>query len=231
MAIVLGSMTQVNIGGVTNGFQSINWNIDRQPTRLWQLGSWDPYRTQVGATINVSVTTYAGAIAAITLVPSTSCADSSATKNIIISASACGGDPVDINYSSMFLSSYSYSKGDPLGLGTESWTFQKWIDSGVTSPFISVPIPSYILQGRTEGSRSGNIGNGTTDLGVRFVAEPGTGQVVSGEQGSVSAGFPGQGEANITYLGMIDRVGGGLLEAAGETGQSSATIPLQPIYA
>lgn len=236
MAIILGGMTQVMIGTTTDGFQSVSWNIDRQPNRLWQLGSWDPWRTQVGATISVSVTAYAGAIAAITLSPSTSCADSTAIKRVRIIAQTCDAAPVTIDYTSMFLNSYSYAKGDAIGFGTESWSFQRWIESGVAgSSFIQIPAPTYVLQGRAEGSRSGNVGNGSTDLGIHFLADPGPApatnyHIVVGNQGSVSAGFPGVGEANYIQLGLVDRVGGGLLESGGKTGQSNATIPHQPLY-
>jgi hypothetical protein len=135
----------------------------------------------------------------------------------------------------MFLTSYSYSKGDPIGFGTESWSFQKWIESGVAGQsFVQIPEPTYVLQGRAEGSRTGDVGNETTDLGVRFIGEGGGGSltyaehVVTGQQGSVSAGFPGIGNADDIELGLVNRVGGGLLESGGDTGQSSANIPHTP---
>lgn len=229
MAVIIGGMTQVLVDGASDGFQSISWNINRQPNRLWQLGSWDPWRTQVGTTLSISLTSYAGALAAIDLVPSTSCANSTAIKTIIINAETCDGDPTAINEANMYINSYSYSKGDPIGFGTESWSFQKWLESGVSGNFIQIPEPTYVLQGRAEGSRQGDIGNGTTDLGIRFV-QPEYDHVVVGEQGSVSAGFPGVGNADDISLGLVDRIGGGLLEDGGKMGQSSATIPHQPLY-
>lgn len=241
MAIILGGMTTVAVtmGGVTrtDGFQSVNWNIDRQPNRLWQLGSWTPWRTQVGATVSVSLTSYAEALPVLNLTPATSCQTSLAVARIVINAQTCEAPPVvTIDYASMFLNSYSYSKGDPIGFGTESWSFQRWIESGVAGQgYITIPEPTYVLQGRSEGNRSGNVGNGSTDLGIRFLADPGPApatnyHVVVGYQGSVSAGFPGEGEANYTQIGLVDRVGGGLLQSGGRTGQSSATIPHQPLY-
>lgn len=224
MSIILGTMTTVNIGGVSDGFQSINWNINRQPNRLWQLGAWDPWKTQVSATLTLSLTSYAGALTPITLQPATSCTDSTAQKSISLVASSC--DPsisVDINEDKMFITSYSYSKGDPVGFGTESWSFQKWIESGVVgSEFITMPLPSAVLQGISEGSRSGDISN----LGVLFSNEG----KVTGSQGSVSAGIPGIGNVNNVELGIVTQIGGGDLEAGGKTGQSSASIPHTPIY-
>jgi hypothetical protein len=233
MSIIIGGMTQVSAqfvtqSAITDGFQSINWNVNMQPNRLWVLGSWDPYKTQVGKTISVSLTTYAGVFSPVTLSPSTTCENSNARAHIIINADTCGvSAAVNVDISNMYLTSYSYSKGDVTGFGTESWSFQTWLASNVTgSEFIEVPDPSYVLQGRAEGSYSGNVGTGSEDMGVVMEVD---GQV-TGSQGSVSAGFPGVGNANDTILGLITRVGGGLLEADGQTGQSSATIPHQPLY-
>ncbi len=237
MSVIIGSATTVLIDGVGDGYQSVNWNINRQPNRLWELGSWTPWKTQVGATVTVSVTTYAGVLTSVSLPAVTSCVDSSATKNVLINASTCGNSTTKtINYAGMYLTSYSYSKGDPIGFGTESWSFQKWIDSGVGgNSFITVPVPTLVVRGQTEGSRVGDVGNGSTDLGLRFIADPGPApatnyHIVIGEQGSVSAGFPGLGNADTTQLGLVDLVGGGKLEAGGEIGQSSASVPHTPLY-
>ena len=97
MAVIIGGMTQVLVDAASDGFQSVSWNINRQPNRLWQLGSWDPWRTQVGTTLSISLTSYAGALCPIDLVPSTSCANSTAIKTIIINAETCDGSPTSIN--------------------------------------------------------------------------------------------------------------------------------------
>jgi len=238
-------MTQVSVqfngqGAVVDGFQSVNWNINRQPNRLWQLGSWDPWRTQVAKTVSVSFTTYAsrdttGAvdpnlIQPITLSPSTSCANSNATARVIVHVDECAPAPlVDVDLQNMYLNSYSYSKGDAIGFGTESWSFQAWVQSDVSGDFMETPDPTYVLQGRAEGNLSGNVGDGRADMGIGFVL-PEAPHVVTGQQGSVSAGFPGVGNANDITLGLVAIVGGGRLEATGQTGQSSATIPHQPLY-
>ncbi len=231
MSVIIGSVTTVLVDGVSDGYQSVNWNINRQPTRLWELGSWTPWKTQIVTTVTVSITTYAGTLPAVELPEVTSCADSAAKKGILINAAACATSAaVRVEHTGMYLTSYSYSKGDPTGFATESWSFQKWIDPGVLgSEFISVGPPTLVLRGQTEGSRSGNIGNGTTDLGVTFIS-PESDHVITGEQGSVSAGFPGLGNADTVTLGLVSSVGGGKLEDSGATGQSSATIPHTPLY-
>lgn len=223
MSVIIGSLTTVNIGG-TDGFQSVNWATQVSPTRLWELGSWDPYKTQVTKTLTVSVTTYAGTINDMTLSPSTSCANSSAKKDVSISVNSCGaGGAVSFSESDMFLMSYSYSKGDPMAFGTESWSFQKWVDADASGDeFLNVSAPTYVIQGKSEGSRSGNA----TNLGVIFESE---GQI-TGQQGSVSAGFPGIGNASDTVYGLVTKVGGGSLEDSGKIGESSASVPHSPLY-
>lgn len=222
MGVIIGNLTSVNIDGA-DGFQSVQWAMQVQPNRLWQLGSWDAWKTQVTKILSVSVTTYAGAINAMDVEPSTDCVDSIATKNVNISAATCGpGGGASFNEDGMYLMSYSYSKGDPTAFGTESWSFQKWVDSALGGDFINVGAPSFVLQGIAEGSKSGDA----NPLGVDLIA----GTIVTGSQGSVSAGFPGVGQADDTDYGLVSRVGGGVLEDSGKIGQSSATIPHQPLY-
>jgi len=220
MSIIIGALTEVNIGG-TDGFQSVNWNTNVQPNRLWQLGDWYPYKTQVTKTITVSVTTYAGVLGTVALVPASSCADSSAVKDISISPGACDVVVEGID-ETMYITSYSYSKGDPIAFGTESWSFQVWKNPGLSGDFINVPEPTYVLQGIAEGTKSGDVSN----LGVVMDVD----SEVEGSQGSVSAGFPGIGNADINVNGIVTQIGGGTLEEGGKVGQSSANVPHQPLY-
>jgi len=208
MSVILGTMVHVSVDSTTDGFQSISWNINRQPNRLWQLGEWYPWKTQVGTIITVNITSYASALDPVYLHPAVSCDDSDAVKSISIVAAAC--DPnvaVSLNYDKMYITSYSYSKGDPIGFGTESWSFQRWIESGVAGDFITIPEPTAVLQGITEGSLSGNI----IEAGLEF-ADDATmhgEHIVTGQQGSVSAGIPGIGEATNVQLGIVSKIGGG----------------------
>lgn len=223
MSVIIGSLTAVNIGGATDGIQSAQWATQVQPNRLWELGSWDTYKTQVTKMQTASITAYAGVVGSFTLSPSISCADSGATKNVSITAASCGsGSSVNFVPGDMFLMSYSYSKGDPTTFGTESWSFQLWVATTLGGEFINVGAPTYVLQGKAEGSKSGDVPN----LGVTLIG----GTIVTGNQGSVSAGFPGIGQADDTEYGLVSAVGGGSLEASGKIGQSSASIPHSPLY-
>jgi len=225
MAIIIGSMTIVTIDGAADGFQSVSWSTQVQPTRLWELGSWSMYKTQVAKTITASVTTYAGVLNSITLEPNTSCMDSTARKNITISITQCGdgGLPTMEDLTDMFVTSYSYSKGDPNAFGTETWQYQKWVEADAAGDdFINMGAPTYVIQGKAEGNISGNV----TSPGVVLEL---AGQV-TGQQGNVSAGFPGMGNFDETTYGLVSAIGGGALEEAGKMGQSSATVPHQPLY-
>lgn len=225
MAIIIGGMTTVIIDASSDGFQSVNWSVQVQPTRLWELGSWSMYKTQVAKTITVNVTTYASVLNSVVLVPNEDCSNSTAIKNISISITQCGDveipDMEDL--SEMFVMSYSYSKSDPNTFGTETWQYQKWVEADAEGDdFINVGAPSSVIQGKAEGSWGGNVGNPGVILDV-------DGQV-TGQQGNVSAGFPGMGNFDETTYGLVNTIGDGTLEEAGKTGQSNATIPHQPLY-
>ena len=225
MAVLIGSATQVLVDGNSDGFQSINWSIQVQNNRLWHIGHWDPYGTQVTKTLQVSITSYASSLTPVDLAPSTSCVDSDAVKHIIINPASCGFAVDTFDEQSMFIMSYSYSKGDPNAFGTESWSFQKWVDSDVTGDnIINTISPTATLQGITEGNYTADSG-----LNVGIILSPQ--QQVTGFQGSVSAGFPGLGNADEITYGIVTRIGGGDLESAGRLGNSSASIPHTPIYA
>jgi len=232
MAVILGSLTTVTINGQTDGIQSANWQIQVSTNRLWELGSWDAYATQVTKTESVSITTYAGVVldalgAAVTLTPNIDCDDSTAVLPIGISVQDCGGfSGAGLATADRFITSYSYSKGDPNAFGTESWSMQDWIDAGVTLPLINTGAPSAVIQGKSEGNYTGNLTNMPEDVGITMEVE---GQV-SGSQGSVSAGFPGIGNADTTVYGFVSEIGTGRLEDAGKVGQSSVSIPHQPLY-
>ncbi len=225
MSIIIGSATQVLIGGKSDGFQSVQWSIQVQNNRLWQVGSWNPYATQVTKTLNVSLTTYASVLGEVILDPSSDCTDSTANKDIIINPQFCGVAVDTFNETSMFITSYSYSKGDPNSFGTESWQFTKWVDSNVTgTDIINTTAPTAVLQGITEG-------NYTSDIGLNFGLTLKNEQQSSGFQGNVQSGFPGIGRGDISVYGIATKVGGGDLQNAGKIGNSSASIPHSPIYA
>jgi len=54
--------------------------------------------------------------------------------------------------------------------------------------------------------------------------------LVYGTQGSVSAGFPGVGAANIVTHGFVNSVSNGDLRNDGKVGQAQVNVPHQPLY-
>lgn len=243
MAIIIGSATTITMeGGIRDGFQSVNWSTQVQTNRMWQVGGWHPYKTQVTKTLSCSVTTYAGVLTPVNLQVATSCADSTAAKTIVVDANACTGLPAgmeDFNPGSpMYITSYSYSKNDPTAFGTESWSFQLWVHADETgsldSHFMPVPAPNVVVQGITEGNYTMTFL--TTDK-VGIIPYTGVnppGYSIAGSQGQVSAGFPGLGNVDeITYC-IVERIGGGVLgddvNDQGKMGTSQANVQHTPLY-
>ena len=186
MTVIIGSLTDVTVGAYSTGFQSINWALNVQTNRLWQLNSFLPYKTQVTATKTVSFNVYAEVFAAVNLEDVADCADSDKAFSVSIVSGLCPGQTAvdDFIQDDMYIMSYSYNKADANAFGSESWSLQRWVESdAVGTDIINTGAPSLVLRGQSEGSRGGTAAN----LGVGF--KP-AGQV-TGSQGSVSAGFPG----------------------------------------
>lgn len=225
MAIIIGANTQVT--GDVQGVISAQWGISPQINRLWQLGSWDPYYQLATRVTNVSLTIYAGGGPTLNLQPATACVDSTALLNITITPGSCGAIPDDLGGNfSVYLSSFSYSKGDATGFGQQSYSGQDWPGGAGAGGGENVEFtdePTVILQGRSEGTETTDTGLGT---GVSFSG----GWDVYGTDGNVSAGFPGIGEAHETRHGLIDQISNGDLRNDGKVGQASVTIPHQPLY-
>lgn len=244
MGVIIGSATTVTMeGGIRDGFQSVSWTLDMQPNRMWQIGSWRPFRTQVGKTLTCNVTTYAGVLTPVNLSVASSCADSTATKEIVVDANACSNVPPNIADfipgSPMYITSYSYTKDDPTAFATESWGLQLWVHADPTGSldpnhYLSIPAPSTVIQGITEGNYSGDFSD-PEKMGIRpysGVSPPG--YEVTGSQGQVSAGFPGIGNVDEVIYCLIERIGGGVLgddvNDQGKMGNSQATVQHTPLY-
>jgi len=218
MSVIIGALTSTGVAGT----MSAQWGVQAQINRLWQLGSWNPYKTMVTKLETVSITTYAGSLGGVNLSPGASCSDSGAKFNVSISPGSCNGGGGGIS-GSFYLMSYSYTKGEAIGLGQESWSGQRWVGGGGGGgDTIYTSAPSFVLQGTSEGNSSGNVGS----TGIQF----GSGVTVQGSQGSVSAGFPGLGQADTTTYGTVSSVGGGTLKQDGSVGQGSASVPHQPLW-
>lgn len=217
MAVIIGAATTTGIDGSI----SAQWSVQAQMNRLWTLGNWTPYKTIVTKVETVSITAYAGGGPSIALSPATGCTDSAAKFTVTISPAACAGGGGGLS-GLFYLMSYSYSKGDAVGLGQESYNGQRWPGGGAGGAGIEyTTAPSVILQGPAEGSKTGDVSN----LGITLGSV-----TVEGTQGSVSAGFPGLGQADTTEYGIVSNVGGGTLKEDGKVGQGNATVPHQPIW-
>jgi len=230
MAIILGSATIVSVDGETEGIISANWGISPQVNRLWQLGSWTPYKTTVSRLRNVNLTMYAGAGPEFpSLTPAASCANSDIKMTVIITPQGCGTGISELGGTfEVYVSSYSYDKGDAVGFGQQSYAGQEWVDAtpaeeNEENDIIFLGAPSYILLGISEATITADDG---LDTGVVLNAA----WNVEGTQGNVSAGSPGIGTANTTVYGIPISIDNGSLVARGLTGQASVTIPHTPIY-
>jgi hypothetical protein len=226
MSIILGSSTVVTINGNSDGIISVNWGINPQVNRLWQIGSWSPFKTMVTNTRTVSVTMYAGAGPdSIPVTPTESCANSVSMITVSVVPAACGASIEGIT-GTFFLNSYSYDKGDAGGFGQQSYSAQQWSDGAedCESDVVYVSAPTYIISGISEATITADAGLNT---GITLL----NGSLnVEGEQGSVSAGIPGIGTINTTVYGIASSIGNGDMCSRGKVGQGSVSIPLTPIY-
>jgi hypothetical protein len=226
MAIILGSATVVTVDGNSEGIISVNWGISPQVNRLWQIGSWSPFKTMVTSTRTISVTMYAGAGPdLITVTPTESCANSVSTITISIVPAACGAS-IEGATGTFFLNSYSYDKGDAGGFGQQSYSAQQWVDGdeNCEADVVYVRAPTYIISGISEATITADEGLNT---GITLLNSS---LNVEGEQGSVSAGVPGIGTVNTTIYSIASSIGNGDMCSRGKVGQGSVSIPLTPIY-
>ena len=127
-----------------------------------------------------------------------------------ISPAACGGTFGELS-GDWYVTSYSYSKDDALMPSQESWGLQKWVEGSSGT----VPVPTYVLRGISEGQ-------GTANAGLVF-----TGNTTTSYTGSVSAG--GLGKAEEIEMGVVSQVGGGG-NVQGETGQGSSSMSYTPLW-
>jgi len=213
-SIIIGFGTLV--GGIFSGAcaTNVSWGYNPNIQRLYCLGTTTPWASIEKPTETMSVTVYQGSVATQSVSPSTSC-DDITYVSASVSPSACGST-VDGVSGNWYISSYSYSKGDPNVPGQETWSLQRWVAG--TNPTLS-PAPDYVIRNISEGQADRNPG---TPAGVTF-----TGDVLSGNQGSVGAGATGT--ATTIYYGTVTQVGGANL-GGGEISNSSASVQLTPLW-
>ena len=213
-SIIIGFGTLV--GGIFSGAcaTNVSWSYNPNIQRLYCLGTISPWASIEKPTETMSVTVYQGGVSSQDVSPSTSCNDITYVS-ASVSPAACGSAVEGVS-GSWYVSSYSYSKGDPNVPGQETWSLQRWAEG--SDPALS-PAPDYVIRNVSEGQSTRYP---ATSTGLLF-----NGSVLSGKQGSVAAGATGT--ADDIYYGMVTQVGGANL-GGGETANASASVQLTPLW-
>lgn len=211
MSIVIGATTTVSFP-YGDCVVSVNWGYNPNVQRLYCLGSWDVYDTIEKPTETLNVTIYAPGDS-MSVLPTGACENATPLLTASVSPTVCG-DPVAGVSGDWYVTSYSFSKDDPVGPGQESWSMTRWVAGGET------PIPTYVLRGIAEGQAS-NVA-GVVNSGVIF-----SGITAQSSTGSVTAG--GIGRAYAITVGQVISVGGGT-NTPGETGTASVSVPYTPLW-
>jgi hypothetical protein len=214
MSIVIGAGTTVSFGNAC--VVSANWGYNPNTQRLYCVGEWSPTYTYDKPTETLSLVIYSGTGGPTYDTSSTeSCTDANQVS-ASISPAACG-DAVASLTGDWWVTSYGFSKDDPLLPGQETWSMQRW----VAGQFGNTPVPTYVLRGISEGQ--GTKSTSDADPGIIF-----TGTTVESETGNVSAG--GIGRADTLTIGVVTQVGGSESPASGKVGQGSVSIPYTPLW-
>ena len=205
---------------------SVSFSLSPSVERLFQLGSFDAYDIQLQTQESISISNYGGASTPVALAPSTSCDDSTARMDVVITPSACVGSVTPITRTgsdALFITSFSYSK-DFQGYGQESWSLQgKPIITGYTGSIS-------FIQGFSEGQRIEGADVVSNDGIVLTGSVPATSFDAQGRSLSVSAGSPGLGQDDTQTFGKVTQIGGGVGREDGKRGNASANVPHQLIF-
>jgi hypothetical protein len=222
MSVIIGAGTTIP---EFNGVITVSWGIDPSVTRLWQLGSWEPYDSFIQARQTLTITAYGGAgnisFPQGTWSPAQDCEDSPLTTQINLFPASCSNlDTIlDDPSAPWFLEAYSYSKGDFRGFGQETFNWFRHIQVG------SEPLPDYVLLGIVTGQRTRNSDG--LDVGISFLNDQ---PDAEGYQGGVSAGFPGLGDHDIVEYGVVNRIAGGDGRNDGKKGNANCQCPHTPLW-
>lgn len=233
-AVIIGAGTYVSVPSLISdgGIVSINFGIEAQTNRLWQLGSYSPYDTYVMRQRTFSLTCYgkrengSGGSVQVSVEPSTSCSSPSPIT-ISVTPTSCGYSiaPFSADY---HVTGYSYSK-DNFGWGQENWSF-------TTEPEFDIPYSGTILFIRGIATGQVQTGDGMMDpedQGVLYdvsASKDGNGNWIDGESGSVSAGNISIGEYSIQREYIVTYVGGSVGKSDGLQGSAQVSIPMQTVY-
>lgn len=209
-SIIIGFGTTVTFAGCAISAQ---WGYSPNAQRLYCLGDPDPRFNIIKPTESLSITIYGddGSGPTYSMALSTSCADAS-TVTAGVNPATCGGSVPGVS-GDWFVSSYSYSKGDPQMPGQESWSMTRWVAGGDT------PLPSYVLRMSAEGEASD-----ATKVGIVFNTSV---PLTTGNTGSVSAG--GIGQADTKSYGAVLTVGGSNC-SPGDIESGSASSNYTPLW-
>lgn len=221
MVVIIGSATTVTSSVISGGFVSVSFSLSPSVERLFQLGSFDAYDTNIQTQESISITNYGGASTPVTLTPSTSCDDSTAKMDVTITPAACAGSVTAITRTgvdALFITSYSYSK-DFQGYGQETWSLQgKPVLLNFTGNV------SYI-QGFSEGNHLTGSDIVSNDGIVLTGSVPPATSDASGRSLQVSAGAASFGQDDTQVFGKVTQIGGAVGKEDGKRGNASANVP------
>lgn len=226
MVVIIGAGTTVTSSVITGGFVSVSFSLSPSIERLFQLGDFDPFDVQITEQESVSITNYGGASSEVSLSPSTSCSDSTAKMDVVITPAPCTGSTTPISKTgadALFINSFSYSK-DFQTYGQESWSLQgKPLLVGYTGSTV-------FIQGFAEGNHL--VGSDiVSDDGIDLTSSTGVGSFDStGRNLQVSAGSPGIGQDDTQEFGKVTAIGGGVGKEDGKRGNASANVPHQLVF-
>jgi len=231
MAVVIGYGTQIlgtffpgPDGGKTICAVSAQWATEPNIQRMYCLGGGvTPAIMVAKPTQTFSVTLYSedsSGIAQILIPPSESCDDIVDIYQAGLSVVVCGAEAGDFIYDDWALQQFQYSKEEAQTVGQETWSFVRWMSQeDIDNPDMRVLAPTYVIRGIPEGQAT--IPDDI--LGVVFQENT----VIQGSSGSVQGGQ--LGKYYETKNGVITAVGG-VTATSGQTGNSSCSIPLMPLW-
>lgn len=221
MAIVIGQGTQV-LGTFFAGVCAISaqWGTNPNTQRMYCLGTTSAFATVEKPTQNLSVTVYSENGSGIdeVYVPASTGCDTQITVQAGISVAVCGSTVGDILYNDFMIQQFQFSKEEAQAPGQETWSLTRWMGPSEANNPNVVP-PTYVIRGVTEGQATAP----TEKLGVKFV----TGTTTEGTSGSVQGNSIGKFFENVS--GQVESVGG-VTAGPGDTGNSSASMPLTPLW-
>ena len=84
MVVIIGAGTIVTSNLISGGIVSVSFSLSPSVERLFQLGSFDAFDTNITTQESASISNYGGASTPVTLAPSTACVDSTAKMDITI---------------------------------------------------------------------------------------------------------------------------------------------------